>query len=139
MVRRGERFAVRLEQPRYLIQSFSVIRGDFAARAHHGPDQPKCDAPRFRVRRQHGRDGGKRGVGIEEQDIELLTHQRLEGGKRQVAVRLSNAPDGLKSTFVDRPSAHAGIEQSADNRRAQSADRNASFQLGNSLAEELAM
>src|SRR4029450_1382827 len=79
------------EQPGDLAQSLAVLRGHFTARAQHLPDEVERLEPLLTVGRKHRRDRGQRGFLIEQQHVELLAHERLEGRQGQVAMSPANA------------------------------------------------
>ena len=102
-------------------------------------DQLVCFLSAFEIGWKHRRNGLKRGLLIDQQDIELLAHQLLEFGNRHVAVRLADAARQLKPTLVDCGAIHPDIDQAANDRRPQTASRNERLKLGNALLQKLAM
>ena len=62
------------EKARDPIDSLPILKRELAARAQNCPDKIEGLTPFFRLRRQHRRNGLESGLGIDQQDIELLAH-----------------------------------------------------------------
>src|SRR5262249_59361942 len=96
-------------------------------------------ASRIGVGGKHRGKGGERSLRIDQQEIELLAHERFEGRQGNVAMRAANAAHNFETAFIDRRASRAYIEQRANDRFAQPADGNARLELSDTLLQQVVM
>ena len=127
------------EQSRDFVHSLLVFGGEFSSRTQHLVDQAECLFASFDIGRKHRRNCGKRCLLIDQEDIELLAHERLEIRDRHIAVRLPDAASQFKASFIDCGAVHSRVNQTANNGCTQATGRNARFELGDPFLQKLAM
>lgn len=134
-----EQRLVDAEEPADLLQAFSILLRIGAAGTQNLLDEVERLPSGTRVVRKHRRNGGKGAFGIEQQHIELLADHRLEGRERYVAFSFADAAHRFEAARVNHGSRHADKEEPADDRFAQSAERNTPLEFGNPLLHQFVM
>src|SRR5262245_5237750 len=127
------------EQPCDLVQPPLVLGGEVAACTQYEVDEAEHLAPGLGIAREHPRDGGERGLLVEQQHVELLAHECLEDRQRDLAVCAAKAAHRLEAAFVDRAASQSGIDKPADDRFAYAPDGYARLELGDPLLQQFAM
>ena len=118
------RAAFNAEKSRDFFHSVILVSAEFATRTQDLMDYLVPLLSTFEIRWKHRWNSLKRGLLVDQQDIELLAHQLLEFGNRHIAVRLADAARQLKASLVDASAIHPDIDQAANDRRPQTAGRN---------------
>ena len=115
------------------LHALVVFRRQWTACTHDLLDEIERLARRLEVGGEHRRERGERSVRVDQQDEELLAHERLEFRERDIFITTTKTTQRLKSTFVNGTPSQADIDQRANDCFAQTAKRNVRLELRDPL------